>query len=96
MKQFIRVLINAAVANTAAFFLWSAVAFWLYLETRSVLILSILSGTYMVLVTLTSMAFGTLVDKHRKKRVMLTASTASVVLFTVATAAFFYYFKYVS
>jgi len=67
MKQFVRVLINISVANTSTYLLWSAFSFWIYLETRSVLVLSVLSGTYMLLVTLSSMFFGTIVDNTEKK-----------------------------
>ena len=88
MKQFIRVLINISVANTSTYLLWSAFSFWIYLETRSVLVLSVLSGTYMLLVTLSSMFFGTIVDKHRKKRVMVGASMVTLLLLLMASTIF--------
>lgn len=86
MKQFLHILINVAIANTSTFFLWSAFSFWIYLETRSVLILSILSGTYMLLVTLSGMFFGTIVDKHKKKQVITVASVIALGLLTMAGA----------
>ncbi len=89
MKQFIRVLINISVANTSTYLLWSAFSFWIYLETRSVLVLSVLSGTYMLLVTLSSMFFGTIVDKHKKKRVIAGASVVTMALLLIAGAIFF-------
>lgn len=89
MKQFIRVLINISVANTSTYLLWSAFSFWIYLETRSVLVLSVLSGTYMLLVTLSSMFFGTIVDKHKKKRVIAGASVVTMALLLMAGAIFF-------
>jgi len=89
MKQFIRVLINISVANTSTYLLWSAFSFWIYLETRSVLVLSVLSGTYMLLVTLSSMFFGTIVDKHKKKRVIAGASVVTMALLLMASAIFF-------
>jgi len=88
MKQFVRVLINISVANTSTYLLWSAFSFWIYLETRSVLVLSVLSGTYMLLVTLSSMFFGTIVDKHRKKRVMAGASIVTLLLLLMASTIF--------
>ncbi|KUK78503.1 MAG: Multidrug resistance protein [Proteiniphilum acetatigenes] len=89
MKQFIRVLINISVANTSTYLLWSAFSFWIYIETRSVLVLSVLSGTYMLLVTLSSMFFGTIVDKHKKKRVIAGASVVTMALLLMAGAIFF-------
>lgn len=88
MKKFLHILLNVAVANTSAFFLWSAFSFWIYLETRSVLILSILSGTYMLLVTLSGMFFGTIVDKHHKKQVITSASAIALALMTMAGVVF--------
>lgn len=90
MKRFIRVLINIAIANTSTYLLWSAFSFWIYLETKSVLVLSVLSGTYMLLVTFSSMFFGTIVDKHKKKKVMVGASLATMVLLLLASAIYIY------
>ena len=89
MKHFVRVLLNISVANTSTYLLWSAFSFWIYLETRSVLVLSVLSGTYMLLVTLSSMFFGTIVDKHKKKRVIAGASVVTMALLLMASAIFF-------
>ncbi len=89
MKRFLRLLVNIAVANTSTYLLWSAFSFWIYLETKSVLVLSVLSGTYMLLVTLSSMFFGTIVDKHKKKKVMTGASVVTMILLLVASTIFF-------
>ena len=91
MKRFLHVLINIAVANTSTFFLWSALSFWLYLETHSVLILSILSGTFMTLVTLSGMFFGTIVDKHRKKEVIAVSSIAALIFLLLAGSVFLFF-----
>ena len=37
MKHFIQVLVNTLIANVTTSFLWFALTFWAYLETRSVL-----------------------------------------------------------
>jgi len=91
MKRFLHVLINIAVANTSTFFLWSALSFWLYLETHSVLILSLLSGTFMTLVTLSGMFFGTIVDKHRKKKVIAVSSVIALTFLLLAGSVFLFY-----
>jgi len=91
MKRFLHVLINIAVANTSTFFLWSALSFWLYLETHSVLILSILSGTFMTLVTLSGMFFGTIVDKHRKKEVIAVSSIVALIFLLLAGSVFLFF-----
>ena len=49
MRVFVQVLINTAVANVTTSFLWFALTFWVYLETRSVLATGIIGGAYMLL-----------------------------------------------
>ena len=73
MRTFVRVLVNTALANVTTSYLWFALTFWVYLETRSVLATGIIGGAYMLLVALFSMLFGTIVDRHRKHRVMILA-----------------------
>ena len=36
-RTFAQILVNTAVANVTTSFLWFALTFWVYLETRSVL-----------------------------------------------------------
>ena len=71
MKNFYNVLINTLIANVTTSFLWFALTFWVYLETRSVMTTAILGGSYMLMIAIFSLVFGTFVDGHRKKRVML-------------------------
>lgn len=40
---------NALIASTANNFLWFALTFWVYLETRSVIASSVIGGAYMLL-----------------------------------------------
>ncbi len=91
MKRFLQILINISVANTATFFLWNALSFWLYIETRSVLILSILGGTYMTLVTLSGMFFGTIADKHRKKHVIAFSLVVACAFLVFAGCTFLFF-----
>lgn len=84
MRTFAQVLVNTAVANVTTSYLWFALTFWVYLETRSVLATGIVGGAYMLLVALFSMAFGTIVDRHRKHLVMVFASSVTLVAFGVA------------
>lgn len=84
IRTFHQILVNTAVANVTTSFLWFALTFWVYLETRSVLATGIIGGAYMLLVAIFSMAFGTLVDRYRKYRVMLFAGAVTLVSFGVA------------
>ncbi len=81
---FANVLVNTLVANVTTSFLWFALTFWVYIETRSVLATGIIGGAYMLFVAFFAMMFGTIVDRHRKHRVMLLSSVISAAAFLVA------------
>lgn len=83
-RTFLQILVNTAVANVTTSFLWFALTFWVYLETRSVLATGIIGGAYMLLVAVFAMAFGNIVDRHRKYNVMVFAGAVTVVSFSVA------------
>jgi DHA3 family multidrug efflux protein-like MFS transporter len=89
MRTFLHVLINTAVANLTTNFLWFALVFWVYLETRSILATGFLSATYMVLLAMSSMWFGSVVDRYKKRTVMLVSAWCSLVAFTVGGVMFF-------
>lgn len=84
MKNFYQILVNTLIANVTTSFLWFALTFWVYLETRSVLATAIIGGSYMLLVAMFSIAFGTYVDHHKKKQVFVVSSFVPFVMFMVA------------
>lgn len=84
MRTFMHVLANTMIANVTTSFLWFALTFWVYLETRSVLATGIIGGAYMLLIAVFSIAFGTIVDRHRKHRVMVLSSIITLGSFAVA------------
>jgi len=84
MKTFYKILTNTLVASATNNFLWFAVTFWAYLETRSVLATSIIGGSFMLLSSLLGMAFGTYVDHHKKKSAMMLSSLVSLAAFSAA------------
>lgn len=84
MKAFYRVVLNTLLANVTTSFLWFALTFWVYLETRSVMATAIIGGLYMLLIAFCSLIFGTLVDRHRKKQVMVGSSLFTFVAFGLA------------
>ena len=77
MKQFYAVLVNTLIANVTTSYLWFALTFWLYLETKSVLATALVGGVYMLLVAFCGLLFGTFVDKNYKKNVMVWSSAIS-------------------
>ena len=84
MKYFYQVLINTLIANVTTSYLWFALTFWVYLETRSVLATAIIGGAYMLFVAIFSLIFGTIVDHNKKKRVMLFSSIITFVMYFLA------------
>lgn len=88
MKHFYQVLINTLIANVTTSFIWFALTFWVYLETHSVLATGIIGGSYMLLVAIFSIVFGTIVDHNKKKNVMLFSSIFTSVAFFAASIIF--------
>ena len=84
MRTFAGVLVNTAVANVTTSYLWFALTFWVYLETRSVLATGIIGGAYMLLVAIFGMVFGSIVDRHRKHQAMIFASGTTLAAFSIA------------
>ena len=88
MNHFKNVLLNTLIANVTTSYLWFAVTFWAYLETQSVLATSIIGGSYMLLVAIFSIVFGTIVDHHKKKSVMVFSGWFTLVTFALGAAVF--------
>jgi DHA3 family multidrug efflux protein-like MFS transporter len=84
MKPFVTVLINTLIANTTSSFLWFGLTFWAYLETRSLLATSIIGGSYMLFVALSSLWFGVIVDHNKKKKVMILSSLITFTAYAIA------------
>lgn len=77
-------LVNTLLANITTSFLWFCLAFWIYLETRNVGLTGVINGLYMGLLAVGSVFFGSVVDHHRKKTVMIFASAITLVFFCLA------------
>ena len=84
MRNFYQVLVNTLISNVTTSYLWFALTFWVYLETKSVLATGIIGGSYMLLVAIFSIVFGTVVDHNKKKNVMVWASVITFVTFSMA------------
>lgn len=84
MRTFLQVLVNTAIANVTTSYLWFALTFWVYLETRSVLATGIIGGAYMLFMAIFGMLFGSIVDRHRKHLAMIFASGTSLAAFLIA------------
>ena len=82
------ILANNLVQNVINFTVWFALIFWAFLETRSVFVTGTIGGIYLVFTAGFAIWFGSLVDHHRKKAIMLASSVGSFVLYGTSLAAY--------
>jgi MFS transporter, DHA3 family, multidrug efflux protein len=85
-RAFHRLLLNTLLASVVNFTVWFAVTFFVYLETRSVFATGVIAGVYLVFTSVSGIWFGSLVDHHRKRTVMLASSLVSLLLYAAAFA----------
>jgi DHA3 family multidrug efflux protein-like MFS transporter len=88
MTSFHRILGNNLLQNVTNFTVWFALVFWAFLETRSVFVTGMIGGIYLLFTAGFAIWFGSLVDHHRKKAIMLASSAASFVLYGASLAAY--------
>jgi DHA3 family multidrug efflux protein-like MFS transporter len=69
-------------------FVWFAVTFWVFLETKSVIATSVMAGVFTLTVVFSGFFLGSLVDRYPKKRVILLSSFVSLVLYAIASFVF--------
>lgn len=84
MKAFNQLVVNTLLASVTNNFLWFALTFWVYLETRSVVASSVIGGTYMLLFAGSGIFFGTFVDRNKRKTSMTLSNAVSLVCFSLA------------
>jgi len=87
-RAFRALLVNTLVSGVTGSFVWFALIFWAYLETRSVVATAVIGAAYSLAMAFIGPAFGTFVDRNRKHTAMLLATAISVVTFGLATALF--------
>jgi DHA3 family multidrug efflux protein-like MFS transporter len=85
---FRRLLVNTLVSAVTSSFLWFALTFWVYLETRSVVATGVIGAAFSLSAALLGPAFGTFVDHHRKHTAMAVATAVSTACFVLATVLF--------
>ena len=84
MKTFRAALANSLVAFVVNNFVWFAVTFWVYLQTKSVIATSVMAGVFTLTVAFSGFLLGSLVDRYPKKNVMLLSSVVSLVLYAIS------------
>jgi DHA3 family multidrug efflux protein-like MFS transporter len=87
-RTFHRLLLNTLVSGVTSSFLWFALTFWVYLETRSVVATGVIGGAFALSSAALGPYFGTFVDRHRKHHAMMVTTSVSLVCFAVAALVF--------
>lgn len=88
MRTFYKLLANTLVISVINYTVWFAITFYVYLETRSVFATGMISGIYLVTTAVTGFWFGSLVDHHHKKQVMLWSGVVSLAIYAVGLAVY--------
>jgi DHA3 family multidrug efflux protein-like MFS transporter len=84
MRAFRQLVANTLLASVTNNFLWFALTFWVYLETRSVVASSVIGGGYMLLFAASGIFFGTYVDRNKRKSAMVASNAGSLLCFVLA------------
>ena len=85
---FRRLLVNTLMTGVTSSFLWFALTFWVYLETRSVVATGVIGGAFSISSAVLGPVFGTFVDRHRKWTALVATTALSLTCFVLATAVF--------
>lgn len=81
MKLFYQLVANTFVSVATVTLTWFALGLWVYVETKSVFVTSLMYGIYLVATAVTGVWFGALVDRYKKQPIMLISSLITLVTF---------------
>ena len=87
-SAFRRLLLNTLVTGVTSSFLWFALTFWVYLETRSVVATGVIAGAFSISAAIIGPVFGTFVDRHRKKTALVLTTAVAAACFALASATY--------
>jgi DHA3 family multidrug efflux protein-like MFS transporter len=82
------ILANNLLQNVVNFTVWFALVFWAYIKTQSVFVTGMIGGIHLLFTGGFAIWFGSLVDHHRKKPIMLASSAASLILYAAALGVY--------
>jgi DHA3 family multidrug efflux protein-like MFS transporter len=85
---FRQLLVNTLMTGVTSSFLWFALTFWVYLETRSVVATGVIGGAFSISSAVLGPLFGTFVDRHRKKTALMGTTAIAVACFAIATTVY--------
>ena len=87
-RVFRHLLADTLGVSVTHFTVWFAITFYVYLQTRSVFATGVIAGLFLVLTALTGIGFGSIVDHHPKRLVMIASNAVSLLLYAAAFAVY--------
>ena len=88
LRTFYNVLFNTLFVSVINFTVWFAITFFTYFETKSVFATALIAGLYLVATASTGIWFGSLVDHHKKKSIMMASVVASLFFYAIGFAVY--------
>lgn len=88
-RIFYHLLGNTLLASVTNAFVWFAITFWVFLETRSILATAMIAGIFAVTNASSAFLFGSIVDHWPKRRAMLLSSFLSLLFYIVGAILYF-------
>lgn len=87
-RVFYHLLTNTLFSSVINFTVWFAITFYAYIQTQSVFVTGMIAGIYLVATMLTGIWFGSLVDHHKKRTMMIASNVASVAFYLASLAVY--------
>ena len=85
---FRHLLADTLFVSVTHFTVWFAITFYVYLQTRSVFATGVIAGLFLVLTSLSGIWFGSIVDHHPRRTVMIASNAVAIGLYTAAFALY--------
>lgn len=89
-RTFYHLLTNTLFSSVINFTVWFAITFYAYIQTQSVFVTGMIAGIYLVATMLTGIWFGSLVDHHKKRTMMIASNIVSIAFYTTALAVYLF------
>jgi len=87
-RTFYHLLTDTLFTSVINFTVWFAITFYAYIQTQSVFVTGMVAGIYLVATMLTGIWFGSLVDHHKKRTMMVASNIASIAFYIASLAVY--------
>ncbi len=90
MKLFHKLLIYALLVSSTNNFVWFALTYWAYLQTKSVVATGIVGGIFLVASAVSGFGLGAIVDHYKKKQALIASGLTTFSLFAIGSLVYHY------